>query len=204
MDILNQDTSINEKDLLITIWTKPKVTLEYILKYCPNKYVNVLLMFGGVANAVNLNYQYFVGDKSFSTILFLIVVVLGGVLGWLAGYIEAALLSWVGEWLNGRADTNQFMTVIAWSAIPSICSLILVIPNIMMGDLEPSLLTRVLYYFISGLELAVSIWSAIILIKGISLVQKFKIGKAILNACLPAIVIIVPILMIIGIIYIFK
>jgi hypothetical protein len=205
MDILDQDISIDEKDLLITIWTKPKLTLGYILKYCPNKYVNVLLILGGVTNAVNSNYQHFVGYTSFSAALFLIVIVLGGIFGWLFSYIYAALLSWTGEWLNGTANTYQFLTVIAWSAVPTISSLILMIPNIlMMGDTEQSFLVSISYYLIAGLEIAVSTWSTVILIKGISLVQKFKIGKAILNACLPLIVILVPILMIIGLIYIFK
>jgi hypothetical protein len=205
MDILDQDILLDEKDVLITIWTKPKLTLGYILKYCPNKYVNVLLMLGGVTNAVNLNYQHFVSDNSFSATLFMIVMVLGGILGWIFSYIYAALLSWTGEWLNGQANTYQFLTVIAWSAVPTISSLILMIPNIlMMGDTKPSFSVTISYYLIAGLEIAVSTWSTVILIKGISLVQKFKIGKAILNACLPLIVIIVPILMIIGLIYIFK
>ena len=83
MEILDKDILLNEKDLLITIWTKPKLTLGYVLKYCPNKYVNVLLLLGGVANVVNLNYQHFVADKSFSTIFFLIIIILSALLGWI-------------------------------------------------------------------------------------------------------------------------
>jgi len=44
----------------------------------------------------------------------------------------------------------------------------------------------------------------VILIKGISQIQKFSIGRAVLNACLPLILFAILILMVIGIVFIFN
>jgi hypothetical protein len=209
MDILNDDILLNEKDLLITIWTKPKLSLEYILKSCPNKYVTILLILSGITNALDRNNWYLASRSSISTVFLIIILIIGGLSGLLLGKIYAAMLNWTGNWLNGKANTDKFLTVIAWSTIPSICSLILLIPNFLfLGDGKfrldfNDLLNRnaIIFFAILFINLALSIWSLVILVKGISLIQNFSNGKALLNAVLPALVFLVPIIIILGIIY---
>ncbi len=209
MDILNDEILLNEKDLLITIWTKPKLSLEFILKYCPNKYVNALLVLGGITNAFDKKSTQFITYNSISPISLLVVLIFGGLFGWLFSYLYAVMLKWTGTWLNGKAKTDQFLTVIAWSLIPSISSLILMIPKqLLFGDglfiinirelLNPK---DIIYLVFAIIELGLSIWTLVILIKGIALIQNFNTGKSILNAVLPLLVLIVPLMAIFGIIY---
>lgn len=209
MDILNEDIQLNEKDLLITILTKPKLSLEFILKYCPNKYVTSLLVLNGITNALDRNNLLLTNHKSISTVFLIVVLIIGGIFGPLLGNAYAASLNWTGDWLNGKAKTDQFLTVIAWSTIPYVFSLVLLIPKLLFLDdglfrIDMSDLTNpksVIYIVIAFFELALFIWSLVILVKGIALIQKFSYGKAILNVVLPVLVLIILIIIIFGIIY---
>jgi len=212
MDILDQENLLDEKSLLITIWTKPKLTFDFILKYCPKKYVSFLLILSGIVNAVDQNYQHLTEQRSYSVIIVIIVIVISGIFGWISGYIYAALLSWTGGWIKGKANTDQFITVISWAMVPFICSLILLIPKLLIfgDDLfyidihEQSLPKVVAYIIIKLVEALLSIWTLVITIKGIALIQNFNIKKAILNAILALLVIVVPIFIVVGIIYILQ
>ena len=82
MDILDQEILLNEKDLLITIWTNPKLTFDFILKYCPKKYVATLLTLGGITNAIDRNYDRLFGHNNISIIMLIMLIVFGGIFGW--------------------------------------------------------------------------------------------------------------------------
>ena len=168
-----------------TIWTKPKLTLEFIFNHFPRKYVTGLLILGGVANAINHSVENAAGHPYLFVIVFIFVVVFGGLFGWIFSFLYAALLSWTGKWINGRAKTDQFMTVIAWAMVPSICSLILVIPKlIIFGDSmfqinidEHNTITKNIYYILQSIDAILSIWTTVILVKGIYLIQNFMLVK---------------------------
>ena len=212
MNISTQNSSLNDNDLLATIWTKPKLALEYILSKCPKKYLIGLITLGGIANTINGTQVNIAQHKIFSIAILVIAVFIGALSGWVYSYIYASLLSWTGEWINGRGKMSQFITVISWSMVPSISSLILLIPKfIIFGDKlfnidirELNQVTVILYYSFNVIEFILSIWTIIILITGISLIQKFNIWKAILNLILPVLVIMIPIFIIIGIRFFLK
>jgi hypothetical protein len=208
MDILDGENLLSEKDLFTTIWTDPKLALGVILKHYPKKHVTKLLVLGGIANTINRNAQQF---SQHGIVYMLIIIALGGLFGWIFSYIYAMMLSWTGGWLKGKADSDQFLTVLAWSMIPNICFLFPAILRMIIFGAKTNISfdgqdmpTTVLFLSILGVEIILGIWAMFILIKGISLIQNFNIGKAILNACLPIAVIVVPILMIIWIIYVFS
>jgi hypothetical protein len=121
-------------------------------------------------------------------------------------------LSWTGEWLNGHGKMSQFIVVIAWAMIPLIFNLVLLIPKfIIFGDNTFSIAVSELnnvetffYYLFELIKTILSIWAFIILIAGTCLIQKFNLAKAILNSLLPVIVIIIPVLLILGVVYILK
>ena len=88
--------------------------------------------------------------------------------------------------------------------IPSIIALILLVPQIGIYGIEifkadgnitsSGVISNIIFYGSIVLELALGICTIIFCIIGISEVQKFGIGKAILNLLLPVFVIVVPIL----------
>jgi len=212
MDSTIQEGLLKENDLLTTIWTKPKLTLEFILTNCPNKYFFWLITLGGIATAINGTHVNIASHKTISMAILLFAIFFGAIAGWITSYLYAWLLSWTGEWINGHGKTRQFLVVIAWAAIPLIFNLILLIPKyIVFGDntfsivvSELSSLETFFYYLFEFIKTILSIWAFIILIAGISLIQKFNLAKAILNLLLPTIVIIIPVLLIFAVVYILK
>lgn len=196
----NELTDIEEGKLLYQIWLQPKETLKYILKNCPEKYMIVLFMLGGIVDAISRASDKGLGDSRSTLSVLLIAFLFGGILGLITNFIYAWALSATGQWLKGKADASKFRTVIAWSLVPSIASLFLLIPElIILGDdlfkSEPIVDTTVnsIAWFIFGImEITLGVWTIIILVKGIAMVQNFTIGKAILNLILPILIILAP------------
>ena len=197
---------IEEGKLLQTIWLRPKDTLRYILKKCPDKYLTQLLIIGGAVSALGNALD---GQPLFDTgpwISLLIIVMIGAILGPLANMVFAAILGMVGRWIGGKGNYQRTLTVVAWSMVPSIAGVIFIFFQIgyfgpyflfFEGDIEIVALgftkSEMILYFLIFLNAVVSIWAAVILVVGLSVAHKFGIGKAILNLVIPILAIIVPI-----------
>lgn len=194
---------INEKNLLFKIWIAPKATLKYILDYCPDKYVLILIVLGGIAKSIDRASNKGMGDHMSTSTILIITTIGGGLFGWISYYLYAWLLEVTGKWLKGNATFAQIKTILAWASVPIAASLILLIPELyVFGDnffksevysYEWNSTVALLIFGI--IELTCGVWSLIILIKGIGLVQNFSVGKSILNSILPALLIVIPLVM---------
>ena len=197
----NVSSDINHDNLLTKIWLKPTDTLKYILKNCPEKYVTILLVLGGIVRAIDRASNKDMGDNMSTAAVLGFAIILGGLFGWVTYYIYAWGMSVTGEWLSGKSEPSKFRTIIAWALIPSICSLILLVPEVIIfGDdlfksepINESLFNTISWIVFGLIEIGLAIWSTVILVKGISLIQNFGIGKSILNMILPGLVIVIPI-----------
>lgn len=112
-------------------------------------------------------------------------------------------MSWSGRWIGGRAAMDQFVTVSAWSSIPSFGGIFpLAIQTIiygndsMIGIEHQTLLIFFIYYLLLAARFGLNIWSFVIFVKGTAVVQKFNYKKAILNVVLAVLVILIPIFII--------
>ena len=195
---------VNPNQLIYSIWSRPKITLEYVLEKCPKKYVFVFLVLGGIVRAINRASDRGMGDTMSTAGVLTLSIVIGGLIGWMFYYIYAWALSFTGNWLNGKADPETFRTIIAWSLVPTITTLILLIPELLIiGDQlfksEFTFLTTFQSVAMIGfglIELALWIWSLVILVIGIKIIQGFTTGKAIFNIILPVLVLGIPLLII--------
>lgn len=189
---------IQEDNLLTQIWVKPKGTLAYILQSCPEKYVPVLLCLGGIVRAIDRASMKDAGDTMSTTSVLLSVVIGGGLFGWLTYYIYAWAMSVTGRWVNGHASPSNFRTVIAWALIPSITSLVLLVPEVLIfGDdlfksepINTSDFNNTMRIVFGIVEMTLGVWTLVIMVKGVSLIQNFTTGKSILNLILPGLLII--------------
>jgi len=209
-NIIDQENkTVNESKLIFEIWIKPTQTLKYILNSCPEKYVTLFIVLGGVSKAISKASEKNAGDNM-STMLVLTYAIIGGALfGWISYYIYAFFLSITGKWINGKAEPNQFRTVLAWASVPTLSSLILLMPELLIfGDdlfrselSNSDLLYQILYSTFVLIELVLGIWTLVISVKGISIIQEFGIGKSILNLFLPALLLMGAVLIIILAVY---
>lgn len=203
-DLESQSAKINEENLISKIWLHPTATLKFILNNCPEKYVTILLVLGGIVRAISRASNKNLGDKMPTLAVLGMAILLGGLLGWIAYYIYAWAMSVTGEWLGGKSNPIKFRTIIAWALVPSIATLILLVPEvIILGDdlfkseiTNDSMINTFSWLLFGLLELTLGIWTVVILVKGTSLIQNFGIGKSILNMILPGLIFIVPILLI--------
>ncbi|WP_301109550.1 YIP1 family protein [Sporosarcina sp.] len=105
---------------LLTIWTQPKRTIEYVLEHKTWSYSVFILLLA----SFSLGLTAF-ADTGFLLGLPLIVLVMigvifsfiGGVIGW---FINAGLYTWVGKWLGGKGNFKDMATVVPLGSIPMI------------------------------------------------------------------------------------
>jgi hypothetical protein len=195
---------VSEHNLLRKIWTVPLATLSFILAKCPDKHVTVLLILGGAVRALDRVVRQHDASKQVVANGITIGVILGALSGWLTYYCYAWGLSLTGSWLGGRATTDQLRTILAWALVPSVASLALLFPQVALLE-DGSFRREYGAYFTEGSsvlmlcwigQLVLNIWSVVILLKGIALVQGFGLGKSTLNMLLPGALIVLAILLI--------
>ncbi|KIC62111.1 Yip1 family protein [Chryseobacterium taiwanense] len=203
---------LSDQDIFTKIWAEPRRIFTFIDQAKYEKYLYVLMFLAGVSSAFDRATSKNMGENNSLFMVIFLCVVMGGLLGWISYYIYAALLSWTGKWLDGSGDTSSIFRMIAYATIPSVVSLIFLIPQVAVygGDLfkdvdytSEGILVNVVFWVSAFCEVGLSIVTLIYTVIGLSVVQKFSIGKAIANLLLPIAVIALPILLIISIFSVF-
>ncbi|AZA51971.1 Yip1 family protein [Chryseobacterium sp. G0201] len=197
--------ALSDKDIFTKIWLEPRRIFKYINDKEYEKYFYILVFFAGMVRAFDRASLKNMGDKTSLFVIIASCVLIGGFLGWLSYYIYAALLSWTGKWLGGIGNTSSLYRIIVYAMIPSILSLILLIPEIAIygndvfkdnSDLVNSgIVGNIIFWLSIFFEFSLSIVTFVFMMIGVSEVQKFSLGKAFLNLLLPLLVFIVPILL---------
>lgn len=188
-----EEASITERNLLQKIWFHPTATLRFILANCPDKYILTLLVLGGIVRAIDRATKQHQGDTMSTTGVLLLALVGGGLFGWATYLLYAWGMRVTGQWLGGRSDYDTFRIVLAWALVPSITTLLFLVPEVAVfgdslfkSDLEIHSLASRTLAIASGLaQLVLSIWTFVILLRGIMLVQNFSVGRALANMLLP-------------------
>ncbi|MCT4586398.1 MAG: YIP1 family protein [Carboxylicivirga sp.] len=205
-----QDAGLSDKELFIKIWISPREAFKYINDNKFDKFLIILLVLAGITRTFDRASLKSMGDNMSLIAVITSCIVFGALLGWITYYLYAAMLSWTGKWLNGQGNTKSILRMTAYSMIPSILSLVLLVPQVAlfgngifqseMDLYENNLLASIVFYFCLVLEIIFSIWTIVIFVIGISEVQKLSIGKSILNMILPGIILISFILLIVFVI----
>ncbi|WP_417589114.1 Yip1 family protein [Owenweeksia hongkongensis] len=206
---LEAPLTLTDKQVFTEIWISPRKVFKFINDNHYDKYANVLLFFAGVSRAFDRASLKDMGDTmSLGTIIGVSIFV-GGLLGWISFYFYAALVSWTGDWLKGKGDTRSILRVFAYAMLPAIFALVFLIPQISIygigmfqsdGDVTSAgLLANIFVYGSMICELVLGIWAMVLVVVGVSEVQKLSIGKAILNLLLP-VLLFVPLIMLIALI----
>lgn len=192
--------AIIKKDIFIKIITSPREAFRFINDYKYDKYLYVLLCLGGIVRAFDRATSKNMGDNFSMLAIISICIISGGLFGWISYYIYASLMSWCGGWFNARGNPQSILRILAYALFPSILGLVILIPQILIYGNEifksetgidvTDLINFSVFYALIFIEVALSVWSFILLIIGISEVQKLSIGKSIIIILLPAVLII--------------
>jgi hypothetical protein len=189
---------ISDKKLFTKIWTSPREVFQFLNTYKYDKHTTILLILAGIARSFDRASSKNMGND-FSIWGIIAFCIIGGALfGWITYYLYAALISWTGKWLNGRGNTDSILRVLSFALLPSIVSLVFLIPQMLVygteifkseGDISSEgIISNLIVYSSIVLELILGFWTFVLCIIAISEVQQLSIGKSILNVLLPAII----------------
>lgn len=187
----------------ITIWTRPRATVRWLVENHPERNLLLLAALGGITQVLDRAVWRSLGDRlPLLTILGFAVV--GGIItGIAAMYLGSALLRWTGSWLGGKASPEEVRTAVAWANVPLVVALALWIPELALFgkelftsatpqiDSSPALLAALIVFGL--LDLTLAVWAVVIFVTGLSEVQGFSVWKAAGNAALTLVVILLPI-----------
>ena len=194
------DIKLTDQDIFVKIWFSPRIVFRYINDNSYNKYVYILIILAGINGAFGRAISKAMGNNISIIPLLVYCLILGGLIGWITFYISSVLLRWTGKLLNGKSDTGSILRVMAHAYIPKILTIIQLVPQLILygtGLFQGKIYlynttAKVVIYSSFAISLITSIWSLVLLVVGISEVQKFSIGKSILNVFLPVIIILGP------------
>jgi hypothetical protein len=191
----------------LTIWTRPRATIRGIVDTNPLLHVVPLAMAGGVIQTIDRAVQRNAGDVLSLPAIIALAVFLGPFGGLIGLFVGGWFTRTAGRWLGGHATPEQVRAAIAWSFIPGLATIPILIVQIgFFGrDLftqskltvgSDSFLTVVL--MVTGvLEVVLGIWSFVILLKCVGEVQGFSAWKALGSLILIFLVIFVPIMLLV-------
>jgi len=191
------ETRITPDTIFYKLWFSPRLVFRFINKHKYEKHLTLLLMLAGIARVFDRATFHSMGDRSSLLNIILISIIVGSLFGWIIYFIYASTISWTGKWLNGTANPQAVLRVLAYALIPSIVGLVLLIPEILIYGIEvfkaegdvysAGIVGNAVYYLCVFIEVILAIWSVVLCIIGISEVQNFSIGKAILNFIFPVV-----------------
>jgi len=210
IDHTDEKLTLTDKEVFTQIWFSPRKVFRHIVDTDYDKYFTVLLVLSGIVSAFDRAERSDMGGSLPLMGVVIITVLLGALLGWISYYLYAALISWTGKWLGGEAGTLPILRILAYAMLPSIVAFVFLIPQIAVHGIElfkkeghvagGGWLSNVMMFSSLIIQTVLSIWTAVLAIVGISVVQNFSMGKAIVNAILPALVIGIPLVLFIFIV----
>ena len=186
----------------LSMWTRPRATIQQIVDANPERGVLLLSAVAGIGQALDRASAKNMGDKLDWPMILLFAALLGPVAGILGLYVGGALLRWTGSWMGGQGSSRNIRAAIAWSNVPEIWAMLLWVPSLALFgqelftsktpliDADPVRLAAFLGF--AGVELVLAVWALVVFLKSLGQVQGFSAWKALGNALLAALVVIVP------------
>ncbi|HUD85780.1 MAG TPA: signal peptidase I [Xanthobacteraceae bacterium] len=166
----------------LSVWFKPRRTIERILATNPRRHVLVLAAVAAAADAM----LWLIGVSGLLGIILVwrivtAVVLILGASGILGLYINAWLLKWLAKPLGGRAATGAIRAALAWGVAPFAVgvpiSLVIFMGLSLSGIANESALTIVFQLIAAVLTL----WAMICVLLMYGYVQGFGLWRAIAN-----------------------
>lgn len=194
----------------LSIWIQPRRTIRRIVDSNPGKYVVVLAMLAGIEQVLGRAAWRSLGDYLSLAAILGISFIFGPIFGVISLYIGGVLYRWSGSWIGGRASSEEVRAAMAWSSIPTICTLPLWILELLIFgeelftsstpriDANPFLFIILLP--LAVIELILSVWAFVLLLQSLGEVHQFSAWKALASLILGTLVIVVPLLCLAGVI----
>jgi hypothetical protein len=187
----------------VSIWVRPRDTIRKIIDFDPGYRFALLSGIYGFPLLLQISQNFSLGQSIPIFIIILIALCLSVFVGMLVISIESALLLWTGRWLGGVASYKEIRAAVAWSNVPNIVTIATWIiflaifgQQAFFYEFPEGVFTGSLYsilFLLSLIQLIISIWSLIIFLQALGEVQGFSAWKALLNAIIPFVIVVLAI-----------
>lgn len=197
LDIVEEPgPEVNQTNAFKHIWLSPRATFRFILKSGSPLSAGWFFVAAAITALLKrtAGWSFFNLEGNWTAVL---LTFLGGALiGWVVYQVYAKIIASLSKRIGGKADTATIKTILAWSLIPYIVSVILILPQILIfgfglftidKELEHSGVTGLLMT-INVLGVVLWLWSATLLLWGLMIANDFNFWKAFLCAALPVFV----------------
>ncbi len=181
------------------IWTHPRETIRKIVEFNPKFRFIALSFLHGLPMLFYMAQDMSLGDTFSVPGIILVSIILATFIGMLSITIGSALFLWTGKWIGGQGTYYPIRAAVSWSNVPNLVivltwvALILFFKNdLFLASFQKTEFVGnalALYFIVLLVQAVMSIWSLVILIKGIAEVQKFSAWKGLLNVLIPFIMV---------------
>jgi len=194
----------------LTIWLHPRDTIRAIVATDPKRFVQSIVMLGGIFEALDRMASRNAGDLLSFPVILLIALIVGPLSGVLGLYLSAALLRFSGRWIGGTATPEAIRAAAAWGSVPLLAGNLLWLPALAIGGhdiftAEMANTSGVAALALLGIwlvQIVAAVWSIFTGLHCLGEVQGFSAWKALGNAVLAGLVILVPVLVLAAIVLI--
>ena len=166
-------TEVRRVSPFISIWSKPRQTIEAVITDRPNRLVLLLAALGGTAFVAGVLIDYI---ESTDWRFLLICAVGGPVLGIISVYLNGLIAWWFGRFMGGRASNAEVRAVFAWGMLPGILGFVLVL---MLGAALLLIGHAPAWGSLGLVGSAGGLWSIIITLLMLSRVERFGFWRTI-------------------------
>lgn len=183
------------------IWTNPRETIRNIVDFNPKHRFFLLSFLNGLPTLFYYAQDISMGGTFSLAGILLTSIILATFIGMLSITIGTALIYWTGKWIGGQGTFYPIRAAVSWSNVPNIlaiatwAALIFLFRNQLFfkGFPQETLGTPnlLLVMILLLVQLAMSIWGVVILVKGLAEVQGFSAWKGLLNVLIPIVIVFV-------------
>jgi Yip1 domain len=174
----------------ISIWTEPRKTIDSIVDENPKKHLWLLAWIYGFLSFMNASQSFVLGNTVQFFGIILLSILIAPLWGMLVFQVWSYVVHLIGKLLKGKGSFPYVRAAFAWSCVPLTVNiflwilLLLVFGKSLFQTAEPTTGPVVLLTLVLIAKVIVMIWSLVIYINALAEVQRFSIGRAILNILL--------------------
>lgn len=184
-----------------TIWTEPRATIRRIVDSDPTRYVIPLAAIGPAMNALAGQWSKALSNNANLSVLWplwvAVSVVLEAALGVVLLFLFGALFKWSGALLGGVASRVEVRAALAWSQVPGIAAVIILLIAVLSGipipQPTPGTMPHIdpTFYKVLLVESVLAIWGFVVSLKSIAEVHRFSAWRALGTLLIPPLIVMV-------------
>lgn len=200
-------TRIEPENPWFAIWVQPRTTMRQIIDSDPRRLVHLLAILGGAAKGL----QSYVPEPAASMLplpaIITMKMILGALLGLTMLYLFGLLMWLTGRLLSGAGDFVAVRAALAWSNVPAIWGLLLLLPllafigwealNADVRDVADRPGAFVLMVPLLLVQFAIGVWQLVILFKCMAEAHRFSAWHALAAFIIAVIALAIPIVLLV-------